>query len=254
MSRMHGQLLAGRRRDDGLVVAVLREGLDLDLVLALALVVVVDDRRDGRELGLVAGVVRPHRQLAPGAAGAGAAALGAGGHGEGQRRGEQADGDALGGGGELHRFLRGGKVSVSAKTFQPRTVAALSNLPQEVAKTFSPAEYAVPRPSLPWGTLSAGAHGGCTRHTRSGTVPRRATNRRGWQVTKRPTLADVAARPGCPRRPSASCSTTAPAHACPPTRWPASTRPHASSTTGPTPPPARCASARPAPSASSPTR
>ena len=132
------QLLARRGRHDRLVVGVLGEGLDLDLVLALAGVVVVDDRRDGPELGLVAGVVGPHRQLSAAAcvARAAAAALATGSHRQGERGCEQADGNALGGRGVLHRFLRGGKVSATAKTFQHETVAAPSEPHKGLLKPF----------------------------------------------------------------------------------------------------------------------
>jgi hypothetical protein len=56
----------GCRGDHGVVVGVLREGLDLDLDLALRRVVGVDDRLVGRELGCVAGVVGPEGEGAVG--------------------------------------------------------------------------------------------------------------------------------------------------------------------------------------------
>src|SRR5829696_3325135 len=58
-----GQLLGGRSSRHGDVIGSLREGLDLDLVLGLAGVVVLDDLVDDGQLYLVAGVVGPQGEL-----------------------------------------------------------------------------------------------------------------------------------------------------------------------------------------------
>lgn len=85
-----GQALGGGRRRHRGVVGVLRERLDLDLVVALAGVVVRDDLVDRGEFRVVARVVRPHLQRGR-AAGVGlrvaaaARSLAAGGQGERQR-------------------------------------------------------------------------------------------------------------------------------------------------------------------------